>query len=379
MLISLTSLSSAILNTWNYFSVPAVAPALLNISMIVFSCFAVQYFNPPIIALSWATILGGFLQLVIQIPYLKKIGVLALPRISLSNKGVKKVIYKMLPAMIGVSASQVSMLINSSLLSYLAPGSISWVYYADRLMEFPVGIFGIALSSVLLPLLVQSVYLDDKSEYSRLIDWGLRICIFLSVPSAIVLGILSGPLTSTLFSYGSFTSYDVLMTQHALTAYSFGLVGLIIVKILASGFYSYQDMRTPIKITVITLITSQLMNLAFFWTLKHAALPLSISLAACLNAALLYYQLRRRKMFFPQSGWCKFLKQVILSSLFMAIALLNLLKLMPPWAWENGNMLWRWTHLSILLSLGGSVYLVALVMQGVSLSNLMISRRCYRD
>jgi putative peptidoglycan lipid II flippase len=246
-------------------------------------------------------------------------------------------------------------------------------------MEFPVGIFGIALSSVLLPLLVQSVYLDDKSEYSRLIDWGLRICIFLSVPSAIVLGILSGPLTSTLFSYGSFTSYDVLMTQHALTAYSFGLVGLIIVKILASGFYSYQDMRTPIKITVITLITSQLMNLAFFWTLKHAALPLSISLAACLNAALLYYQLRRRKMFFPQSGWCKFLKQVILSSLFMAIALLNLLKLMPPWAWENGNMLWRWTHLSILLSLGGSVYLVALVMQGVSLSNLMISRRCYRD
>ncbi len=343
LLISLASLVGAILNTWNRFSIPAFAPTLLNISMIGFALFAAPYFNPPVLALAWAVTVGGILQLVYQLPHLKKIGMLVLPRINFHDAGAMRVVKQMGPAILGVSVSQISLIINTIFASFLASGSVSWMYYADRLMEFPSGVLGVALGTILLPSLSKSFASGNHDEYNRLMDWGLRLCFLLALPSAVALGILSGPLTVSLFQYGKFTAFDALMTQRALIAYSVGLIGLIVVKVLAPGFYSRQDtvslfqygkftafdalmtqraliaysvgliglivvkvlapgfysrqdIKTPVKIAIVTLILTQLMNLAFIGPLKHAGLSLSIGLAACLNASLLYWQLRKQKI-----------------------------------------------------------------------------------
>ncbi len=222
---------------------------------------------------------------------------LVLPRVNLKDAGVWRVMRQMGPAILGVSVSQISLIINTIFASFLVSGSVSWMYYADRLMEFPSGVLGVALGTILLPSLAKSFSSGNHDEYSRLMDWGLRLCFLLALPSAVALGMLSGPLTIALFQYGKFTAFDALMTQRALIAYSVGLMGLIVVKVLAPGFYSRQDIKTPVKIAIITLIMTQLMNLAFIGPLKHAGLSLSIGLAACLNAALLYWQLRKKNFF----------------------------------------------------------------------------------
>lgn len=233
LLISLASLVGAILNTWNRFSIPAFAPTFLNISMIGFALFAAPYFNPPVLALAWAVTVGGVLQLVYQLPYLKKIGMLVLPRINFRDTGAMRVVKQMGPAILGVSVSQISLIINTIFASFLASGSVSWMYYADRLMEFPSGVLGVALGTILLPSLSKSFASGNHDEYCRLMDWGLRLCFLLALPSAVALGILAKPLTVSLFQYGKFTAFDAAMTQRALIAYSVGLIGLIVVKVLA--------------------------------------------------------------------------------------------------------------------------------------------------
>lgn len=358
MLISLASLAGAILNTWNRFSVPAFAPTLLNISMLGFALFAAPHFNPPIMALAWAVVVGGVLQLGYQLPHLKKIGMLVLPRINLRDAGVWRVMRQMGPAILGVSVSQISLIINTIFASFLVSGSVSWMYYADRLMEFPSGVLGVALGTILLPSLAKSFSSGNQAEYSRLMDWGLRLCFLLALPCAVALGILAGPLTVALFQYGKFTAFDAAMTQRALIAYSVGLMGLIVVKVLAPGFYSRQDIKTPVKIAIVTLIMTQLMNLAFIGPLKHAGLSLSIGLAACLNAALLYWQLRKQDIFQPQPGWMGFLLRLFIAVAVMAAALLGMLQVMP--AWEEGEMAWRLVRLAAVCAVGGGAYFVVL-------------------
>lgn len=302
-LISLASLVGAILNTWNRFSVPAFAPTLLNISMIVFALFVAPYCNPPVMALGWAVVAGGILQLLYQLPHLKKIGMLVLPRISFRDSGVWRVMRQMGPALLGVSVSQISLIINTIFASFLVSGSVSWMYYADRLMELPSGVLGVALGTILLPSLAKSFSSGNHEEYTKLMDWGLRLCFLLALPCAVALGMLAEPLTVSLFQYGNFTAFDAVMTQKALIAYCFGLMGLIIVKVLAPGFYSRRDIKTPVKIAIVTLILTQLMNLAFVGPLKHAGLALSIGLASCFNASMLYWQLRKKNIFKPLAGW----------------------------------------------------------------------------
>ncbi|AHG18355.1 membrane protein [Chania multitudinisentens RB-25] len=358
LLISLASLVGAILNTWNRFSIPAFAPTLLNISMIGFALFAAPYFHPPVLALAWAVVVGGVLQLGYQLPHLKKIGMLVLPRLKLGDAGVWRVMRLMGPAILGVSVSQISLIINTIFASFLVSGSVSWMYYADRLMEFPSGVLGVALGTILLPSLAKSFSSGNHDEYNRLMDWGLRLCFVLALPSAIALGILAKPLIVSLFQYGKFTALDTLMTQRALVAYAVGLVGLIVVKVLAPGFYSRQDIKTPVKIAIITLITTQLMNLAFIGPLKHAGLALSIGLAACLNASLLYWQLRKQKIFQPQPGWAMFLMKLVIAVLVMSAVLLGILWLMP--AWDQGNMLARLLRLAVVVAAGGGSYFVVL-------------------
>ncbi|WP_158367624.1 murein biosynthesis integral membrane protein MurJ [Candidatus Williamhamiltonella defendens] len=364
-LISLASLAGVLLNTWNHFSIPAFTPTLLNISMIGFALFAAPYFDPPILALAWGVLLGGVLQLFYQLPFLKKIGMLVLPRINLKHAGSWRVMKQMCPAILGVCVSQISLIINTIYASFLVSGSVSWMYYADRLIEFPSGILGAALGTILLPYLAKSFANGEVLEYSRLIDTGLRLCFLLALPAAFALIIIAKPLTLSLFQYGKFTAFDAKMTQRALIAYSIGLPGLIIIKVLSPGFYSRQDIKTPMKIALFTLFMTQIMNLIFIGPLKHAGLSLSISLAACLNAALLYWQLRKKNIFQSQSGWYPFIAKLLMAVSVMCLVLFGLLSIMPPW--DLGGMTYRLFRLSGIVIAGAISYFAVLLILGVRL------------
>lgn len=366
-LISLASLVGAILNTWNRFSIPAFAPTLLNISMIGFALFAAPYFNPPVIALAWAVVVGGVLQLGYQLPYLRKIGMLVLPRINWHDRGVWRVLILMGPAILGVSVSQISLIINTIFASFLQSGSVSWMYYADRLMELPAGVLGVALGTILLPSLAKSFASGNQHIYCQLMDWGLRLCFLLTLPCAVALVLLAEPLTVALFQYGAFSAHDAVMTQRALIAYAVGLIGLIVIKVLAPGFYSRQNMKTPVKIAIFTLCITQIMNLIFIFPLQHAGLALSISLAACLNAGLLYWQLIKQGLFQPQSGWSVFLLKLIIAVLVMAAVLVSTMWLMP--GWDQGGMLSRIVRLLLLVTAGGVTYLATLFLLGFRLKD----------
>ncbi|GLK90733.1 murein biosynthesis integral membrane protein MurJ [Pseudomonas turukhanskensis] len=367
LLISLASLAGAILNTWNRFSVPAFVPTLLNISMIVFALFLTPYFNPPVMALGWAVLVGGLFQLLYQLPHLKKIGMLVLPRLNLRDAGVWRVMKQMGPAILGVSVSQISLIINTIFASFLVAGSVSWMYYADRLMELPSGVLGVALGTILLPALSRSFSSKNTDEYSRLLDWGLRLCFLLALPCALALAIISEPLTVSLFQYGKFSAHDAQMTQFALIAYAVGLLGIILVKVLAPGFYARQNISTPVRIALVTLAATQLMNLVFFFTLPypHAGLALSIGLAACLNAGLLFWQLRKQQLFTPQPGWGVFLFKLVVAVLVMAAVLVGLMAVMP--AWDEGSMLVRLLRLGALVAVGIAAYFGVLLLLGFRL------------
>jgi putative peptidoglycan lipid II flippase len=367
LLISLSSLVGAVLNTWNRFSVPAFVPTLLNISMIVFALFLTPYFDPPIMALGWAVLVGGLLQLLYQLPHLKKIGMLVLPRLNVRDSGVWRVLKQMGPAIFGVSVSQISLIINTVFASFLVAGSVSWMYYADRLMELPAGVLGVALGTILLPALAKTYSAANREEYSKLLDWGLRLCFLLVLPSAVALAMLAEPLTVALFQYGKFSAHDALMTQQALIAYSVGLLGIILVKILAPGFYAQQNIKTPVRIAMVTLVATQLMNLLFVFVipLAHAGLALAIGLAACLNAGLLYWRLRKADMFKPQPGWLKFILKLAAALLAMVAALLLVMHYLP--AWSDGDMLWRLLRLGALVAVGALSYFAVLLLLGMRL------------
>ena len=321
LFISLVALAAGILNTWNRFAAPAFTPVLLNIAFIVAAAFAAPWFDPPVLALAWAVFAGGILQLAFQVPFLGKIGMLPRWRLNLKHPGVSRVLKLMAPALFGVSISQISLLINTVFASFLVSGSVSWLYYADRLMEFPAGMLGVALGTILLPSLARYHADGAPEEYSKLLDWGLRVTLLLALPAAAALAVLAIPLIATLFHYGRFTAEDAWMTRQALVAYSLGLVGMILVKILAPGFYARQNVVTPVKIGVVTLVATQAMNLAFIAPLRHAGLALAIGLGACLNAVLLYRHLRAQGIFTPQAGWHVFALKVGAAVAVMAAAL----------------------------------------------------------
>jgi putative peptidoglycan lipid II flippase len=352
--ISLVAFAAGVLNTWNRFSVPAITPALLNVSFIVGAAFFAERFDPPVLVLAWAVFAGGALQLALQVPYLLRMGLLPRWRLDFSHPGVRRILKLMAPAAFGVSISQVSLLINTIFASFLVSGSVSWLYYADRLMEFPAGVLGVALGTILLPSLSRYHAAADHAEYSRLLDWGLRLTVLLAVPSAVALAVLAVPLIAALFHYGRFSVEDAWMTRQAIVAYSVGLVGMILVKILAPGFYARQNISTPVKIGIVTLAVTQLMNLAFIVPLKHAGLALAIGLGACLNAVLLYRGLRRDGIFQPQPGWAVFVLKVAASVGFMAVVLFSTLG-EPQW-WFQASWQLKLPALLGLVALGCAVY-----------------------
>lgn len=354
LFIALTALAGGILNTWSRFAVPAFTPTLLNLSFIGFALLAAPYFDPPVKALAWAVFAGGVLQLAFQIPFLARAGVLPRPRFSLRDEGVQRVLRQMAPAVFGVSVGQVSLLINNIFASFLVTGSVTWLYFADRLMEFPAGLLGVALGTILLPSLAKRHAEQNPQAYSELLDWGLRLTLLLAMPAAVALAVLAVPLVATLFHYGAFTATDVINTRHALVAYAVGLVALIAVKVLAPGFYAQQDIRTPVKIALVTLAVTQLLNLALVWQLKHAGLALAISLGACLNATLLLIGLRRRGIFRPQPGWAVFTLKLALAVYAMGIVLWWLAG--PTAAWLASGAMDRVLKLAGLVLAGGFTY-----------------------
>nr|WP_314586077.1 murein biosynthesis integral membrane protein MurJ [uncultured Pseudomonas sp.] len=362
LLISLASLAGAVLNTWNRFSVPAFVPTLLNVSMIVFALFLTPYFDPPIMAMAWATLVGGLAQFLYQLPHLKRIGMLVLPRLNLRDSGVWRVMKQMGPAILGVSVSQISLIINTIFASFLAAGSVSWMYYADRLMELPSGVLGVALGTILLPALSRTYAKADRQEYSRLLDWGLRLCFLLVLPCSAALALLSEPLTVSLFQYGRFDAHDALMTQRALVAYAVGLLGIILVKVLAPGFYAQQNIKTPVKIALFTLAVTQVLNLILIGPLQHVGLALAIGVAACLNAGLLFWQLRRHNLFIPQAGWTSFLLRLLIAVAVMTAVLFGLMQLLP--SWSEGLMWQRLLRLGGLVAAGVLVYFASLFLLG---------------
>ncbi len=365
LFISLTSFAGGILNTWSRFSVPAFTPVLLNVSFIVFALLLVPYFDPPIKALAWAVFAGGILQLAFLLPFLARIGMLPKLRIELRDPGVWRLLKLMGPAIFGVSVSQVSLLISTIFASFLVTGSVTWLYYADRLMELPTGLLGVALGTILLPSLSKSFAEKTGEEYSRLLDWGLRLTFVLALPCAAALALLGIPLISTLFHHGAFEADDVMMTRQALAAYSIGLLGLILVKVLAPGFYARQNIKTPVKIGMVTLVATQLMNLAFIWHLRHAGLALAISLGACLNAGLLFYKLRQHRIFSPQPGWPAFLGKLALALAAMALVLWYAMG--SETYWLQSGISARIARLAVLVVLGAAVYLGSLWLLGFRL------------
>jgi putative peptidoglycan lipid II flippase len=369
--ISLVALCSGILNTWNRFSVPAVTPTLLNVAFIVGALGFADRFDPPVLVLAWAVCAGGALQLAFQLPFLARLGLLPRWRFDPAHPGVRRILKLMAPAAFGVSISQVSLLINTIFASFLVTGSVSWLYYADRLMEFPAGLLGAALGTILLPSLAKYHASADAAEYSRLLDWGLRVTFVLAAPAAAALAVLAIPLIASLFHYGRFGAEDAWMTRQALAAYSVGLLGMILVKILAPGFYARQDIRTPVKIGVLTLAATQLMNLAFILPLRHAGLALAIGLGACLNAALLYRGLRRRGAYVPEPGWGPFLAKVAAAVALMALVL-HFAMGEAAW-WLEARALRKLPALAGLVVLGAATYGGCLLAFGLRLRHF--SRR----
>jgi putative peptidoglycan lipid II flippase len=362
LFISLVALAGGILNTYSRFSVPAFTPVLLNLSFIVFALWVAPYFDPPVMALAWAVFTGGVLQLVFQAPFLMRLKLIPRFKFDPKDSGVWRVMRQMGPAVFGVSIGQVSLLINTIFASFLVTGSVSWLYYADRLMEFPTGMLGVALGTILLPSLSKSYANRSAGEYSQLLDWGLRLTLVLALPAAVALALLAEPLITTLFHYGAFSASDVLMTRNAAIAYSMGLVGLILVKVLAPGFYARQDIRTPVRIALVTLAATQVMNFVFIWPFKHAGLALAIGLGACLNAGLLYRGLRRRGIFAPQPGWPVFILKVALAVYVMA-AVLWLTKGASA-EWLAAPALQRAARLTGVVAAGAVSYFAALGLLG---------------
>ncbi len=373
MLISLTAFSSAVLNTYSRFWVGAFTPIFLNISMIAAALLLAPHLQIPIVALAWGVFIAGVVQLAFQYPFLKNLGLLPRPKIDFKNAGVTKVLKLMVPALFGVSVSQINLLLDTLFASFLMIGSVSWLYFSDRLMEFPLGVFGVAISTVILPHLSRHHASESPHEFSMTLDWAMRWVLLVGLPAAVFLAVLSGPLLSTLLQYGHFDGYSVLMARKSLTMFAIGIAPFMLIKIFAAGFYAKQDMRTPVRIGIIAMLSNMLLNVILIWPLKHAGIALATSLSAVLNMGLLYYFLQKNKIFLPRAGWKNFSFRLLFANTLLGICL---------WCgagdindWITHPALWRGLHLSILFVGSVVVYFIGLLLAGIRPRHLLIPQQ----
>ncbi|MBY0455095.1 MAG: murein biosynthesis integral membrane protein MurJ [Burkholderiaceae bacterium] len=378
---SMVALSAGVLNTWKRFAVPAATPVLLNVCMVLAAWLGAPLLSArgiePIYAMAGGVMAGGMLQLAVQIPALRSLGLL--PRIGLrwgalreawQDADVRRILRLMAPALLGVGVAQISLMINTQIASYLAPGSVTWLFYADRLMEFPTALLGVALGVVLTPQLAAAKAAGDAATYSAMLDWGLRIVVLLAVPCAVALLVFAQPLVATLFHYGELKDYDVGKIAVALAGYGAGLVGLVAIKVLAPGYYASQNIRTPVKIAVVVLVITQLLNVALVPWLAHAGLALSIGLGALVNALWLLIGLRQRGSYQPLPGWRRYAAQVLTASTLLASFLL--------WAAEHFDWLALREHslqraglLALVLGIAAVLYFAVLWVAGLKLRPML--------
>jgi putative peptidoglycan lipid II flippase len=363
ILISLTAFAGGILNTFQRFGIPAFTPVLLNISLISCALWLSPLFERPIMALAWGVLIAGILQLLFQLPFLGHLGLLPRPQFAPRDEGVRRIIKLMIPALFGVSVTQLNLLLDTLIASFLAAGSISWLYYSDRLMEFPLGILGVALGTVILPNLSKKHAKADAAAFSRTLDWALRWVLLFGLPAAVGLFVLAGPMMATLFYSDSFDAEDVVMATRSLWAYSLGLVAFMAIKVLAPGFYARQDTRTPVRIAVIAMFTNMGLNIALMFPLAHAGLALATALSACLNAGLLLRGLLREGVYRPSTGWPGLLLRGVVASALMGAVIWVGTGDTTSWlmtgTWERVGRLLLW------VAVGAAVYLSILLLGGV--------------
>ena len=366
MLISLTALTGAILNNYGKFGIPALAPALLNICLIFAALYGSRFFHIAIESQAWGILAAGFVQLGFQLPFLKKLGFLNWPRINFQDPGVKRVLTLMLPAIFGASIVQIGLLINTIFASFLPVGSISWLYYAERLAYFPQGVFGVALATVVLPHLSQQYAKKSQEGFTKAMDWGIRCNLLIGMPASLMMGLLSGPLVSALFQYGHFISHDVIKTQQSVIAYAIGLQAFMLAKILSTGFYARQNIKTPVKIGIVTVGVNIILNSLLIHSLQHAGLALATSLASYFNIGLLLYFLYQQKIFRFQSehsGWRVYLLRLLWANMAMGIWLYIGQGHLASWlAWTGKEKL---EHLFMLIFIAILIYLSTLALSGL--------------
>lgn len=331
LFISMTGLAGAVLNSYDRFAVPAFTPLLLNITLIVATLIGAPLFEQPAYALAWGVLLAGIIQFIFQLPFLRSIHMLPMPKVDWQHSGVKKVLALMAPAIFGVSVSQINLLLDTVLATFLPTGSVSWLYYSDRLSELPLGVFGIAIATVILPNLSRHHVAQSTQAFSQTLDWALKMILLIAVPAAAALILLAEPILVTLFYYGEvMTVRDMAMASLSLKAYAAGLIAFMLIKVLAPGFFARQDMRTPVKIGIIAMVMNMLFNLLLviplhsYWQVGHLGLATATSLSAFLNAILLYFALRKQGIYKPVDGWLRFFIRLAIALLVMLLVLIQL-------------------------------------------------------
>ena len=360
--ISLSALLAALLNTWGQFSAAAFAPVYLNISLIVAALYASTWFDEPVIALGWGVSVAGIIQF-FWLWFFVQRGGLRLRFGHWKNPEVLKTMRLMVPALFGVSVAQINLLIDTLLASFLVSGSVSWLYYSDRLMELPLGMIGVALSTVALPALAKLTAINDREKFQGTLEWALRIALFASVPAAFGLIILSYPILITLFTYGAFKVSDAQMASLSLMAYAAGLPAFVLIKVMASVFYARQEMKTPVKIAAFSMLVNIVLNLILMQYIEHVGLALATSISGWINAGLLMFVFKRKNDWRISSELSKDIFRIALSSVLMSAFLYYISSVFTQW--EMHSWLFRAGQLSVVVLLGGGVYFIVVAMLGL--------------
>jgi len=368
--IALTAFAGGILNSWNRFAVPAFTPVLLNLSLIGCALFLAPHFaeDRMAVALAWGVLIAGVVQLLFQLPFLARLNLMPIPRMGWRDPGVRKIMKLMAPALFGASVYQLNSLVNTILASMLETGSVTWLYYTDRLIELPLGIFAVAIGTVILPSL-SSKHADASPEaFSRTLDWAIRMVLLIGLPAALALFALAEPLLSTLFQYGEFSAFDVTKTAASLRAYSAGLLAAMLIKVLAPGFYARQDTRTPVRIGVLAMLANMLLGALLVWEWRHVGLASAMALSAWLNAGLLYLGLRRSGVYQPLPGWALQWLRMLLAGAAMVAACYWLS--LQTTVWNEAGVWPRVGWLSLIVAAGVAIYLSSLVVLGLRVRHL---------
>ncbi|KFF50296.1 membrane protein [Gammaproteobacteria bacterium MFB021] len=370
LLISLTAFAGSVLNTWERFAIPAFTPVLLNLCLIGAALWLTPWMRDPALGLAWGVLIAGAAQLLFQLPFLFRLGLMPRPRLGFRHPGVRRILRLMTPALFGVSVSQINLLLDTVLASFLVSGSVSWLYYSDRLVELPLGVFGIAIATVILPALSKRHAEQSREHFARMLDWALRMVLLIGLPAALALVLLAEPLLVSLFHYGAMTDHDVVMAARSLRAYALGLLAFMLIKVLAPGYFARQDTKTPVKIGIVAMVANMVMNLALIVPLAHAGLALATALSAFLNAGLLGRGLHRQGVLRFQPGWGRYAFQVIGGCTLMA---LGLWWLTPDWhQWTAWHAPRRVGCLLALVGGGATLYFVWLALTGVRLRHFRL-------